>query len=91
MWKFIPLLTLLGCFDVAAAGVQCTQAARSSWQPESSFRRAVKNKGYRITRFMVTPGHCYEVYGFDARNQRVLLYFNPVSGALVKSQWVARR
>ncbi|MCP1648187.1 PepSY domain-containing protein [Pseudomonas nitroreducens] len=91
MWKLIPLAAALGSTSLAFADAQCTRADRSTWQQESIFRSAMKQQGYRITKFRVTPGNCYEIYAFNPQSDRVELYFHPVTFALVKAEPVLRR
>ncbi len=91
MWKLIPFAVALGSTNLAFADAQCTRADRSTWQQESIFRSTMKQQGYRITKFRVTPGNCYEIYGFNPQSDRVELYFHPVTFALVKAEPVLRR
>lgn len=91
MWKLIPLAAALGSTNLAFADAQCTRADRSTWQQESIFRSAMKQQGYRITKFRVTPGNCYEIYAFNPQSDRVELHFHPVTFALVKAEPVLRR
>jgi hypothetical protein len=77
-----PLL-VLGLMLLAApaqADVDCQPGARASWIPESQFREQMKRQGVQITKFRITPGNCYEIYGFDAQGQRLEVYYNPVDG-----------
>jgi len=91
MWKLIPFAAALASANLAFADTQCTRAEKSTWQQESTFRSTLKQQGYRITKFRVTPGNCYEIYGFNPQSDRVELYFHPVTFALVKAEPVLRR
>jgi hypothetical protein len=75
---------------IAVANVQCTSAEKTSWQKESRFRATIKNQGYRITRFQISSGNCYEVHGFNTENRRVWMFFDPVTGGLVEARRVVR-
>ena len=80
-----PLL-VLGLMLLAApaqADVDCQPSARASWIPESQFREQMKRQGVLITKFRITPGNCYEIYGFDAQGERLEVYYNPVDGSPV--------
>lgn len=80
-----PLL-VLGLMLLAApaqADVDCQPSARASWIPESQFREQMKRQGVQITKFRITPGNCYEIYGFDAQGERLEVYYNPVDGSPV--------
>jgi hypothetical protein len=83
MWKLLVFLVALAGTDLALASTQCTTLDRSAWLKESSFRLELKKQGFHITRFAVSEGRCYEVYGFNAAKRRVKLYFNPVDGSLM--------
>ncbi|MBU1332245.1 MAG: PepSY domain-containing protein [Gammaproteobacteria bacterium] len=67
----------------AQADVDCPASARASWMPESSFREHLKRQGVQITKFRITPGNCYEIYGFDAQGQRLEVYYDPVTATPV--------
>ncbi|MBK4990622.1 PepSY domain-containing protein [Pseudomonas sp. S60] len=82
---------VLGITQVAQADTLCATAEKSTWKSESDFRRSIKQSGYRITKFRVTEGNCYEIYGFDTEGKRVELYFHPITFALVKAEPVPQR
>lgn len=42
--------------------------------------------GYKIKKFKTTKTSCYELYGYDAENKRVEIYFNPVDMSKVKEE-----
>lgn len=74
------------CMGLSAgvvADVECTRAERASWMDESDFRQHMKSQGVQITKFLVTPGNCYEVYGFDKSGKKVEIYSNPVDASPV--------
>lgn len=66
--------------------VQCTTAARDTWQDEQMFQDNLISKGYVIDKFVLTPGNCYEIYGKNAAGAKVEIYFNPVDGAVIKEE-----
>lgn len=66
--------------------VQCTTAAKDTWQNEQTFKDGLVAKGYVIEEFKVTPGNCYEIYGKNAEQAKVEIYFNPVDGSVVKEE-----
>lgn len=66
--------------------VQCTTAAKDSWQNEQLFKDGLIAKGYVINEFKVTPGNCYEIYGTNPEQTKVEIYFNPVDGTVVKEE-----
>jgi hypothetical protein len=44
------------------------------------------SQGYSIKKFKETRTGCYEIYGYDSEKHRVEIYFNPVSGDIVKKE-----
>lgn len=60
----------------------CTNAPRSEWKSMSLASDKATSMGYAVTKVEIS-GTCYEVYG---RKNGTLyeLYFNPVTGELVK-------
>jgi hypothetical protein len=45
----------------------------------------VTEMGYKANVFKVS-GNCYEIYGTDKQGRDVEVYFNPVTGEVVKSE-----
>ncbi|WP_460418152.1 PepSY domain-containing protein [Pseudomonas sp. microsymbiont 2] len=76
---------LLGSGSVFAA-TQCTTADKSTWQNPDKFQAQLKEQGYKINKFKVTKGNCYEIYGFDKDGRKVEIYHDPVSGKAVKTE-----
>lgn len=64
----------------------CTDAPESDWQDADTFQSSLLDQGYKINEFKVTEGNCYEIYGFDANDNKVEIYFNPVDGSIVKQE-----
>lgn len=85
MRTFIALTLLLGSSATFAA-TQCTTADKSTWQDPDAFQSQLKAQGYRISKFKVTQGNCYEIYGFDKDGRKVEIYHDPVSGQAVKTE-----
>jgi len=70
----------------AIAGPECTQESKEKWQSMDSFKDKLAKDGYRVKRYKITSGNCYEIYGWNKDNQKAEIYFNPVSGAIVKQE-----
>jgi len=70
-------LLLLGATPVLA-DTDCARPDRSAWMPESQFRERMKRQGVQITKFRITPGNCYEIYGFDSDGRKLEIYYDPV-------------
>ncbi|AIG01169.1 signal peptide protein [Pseudomonas fluorescens] len=82
----ILLLSLMVASPLALAGPQCTTAERSQWQDPQAFQDQLKAQGYEISKFKITDGNCYEIYGFDKDKRKVEIYHDPVSGKAVKTE-----
>lgn len=76
-------LLLLGATPLLA-DTDCARPDRSAWMPESQFRAQMKRLGVQITKFRITPGHCYEIYGFDAAGRKLEIYYDPVDARPVE-------
>ena len=66
------------------ADTDCARPDRSAWMPESQFREQMKRQGVQITKFRITPGNCYEIYGFDAAGRKLEVYYDPVDARPVE-------
>lgn len=80
------LLTLLAASPLAFAGTECTKVDKAQWQDQAKFQEDLKAKGYNIKKFKVTSGNCYEIYGWDKDKRKVEIYFDPVTGKVVKEE-----
>lgn len=82
-------ITLIGCMLLAQAtfaGPKCTEQKKETWQNEDEFQKKLVADGYKIKKFKVTDGQCYEIYGLNKDGKKVEIYFNPVSGEIVKQK-----
>ena len=68
------------------ASTECTSAPESEWQDQNVFQQNLLAQGYQIDKFVVTDGSCYEIYGTNQAGQEVEIYFDPVSGDVVKEE-----
>lgn len=85
MRTFLAIALLLGSSSAFAA-TQCTTADKSTWQDQDKFQAQLKEQGYKINKFKVTQGNCYEIYGFDKDQRKVEIYHDPVTGKAVKTE-----
>ena len=76
----ILAFTLIGS---AFAKTECTSEKIDKWKNQDAFRKELEAT-YKIKVFKVTSGNCYEIYGWNKSNQKVEIYFNPVTGEKVK-------
>jgi hypothetical protein len=65
---------------------QCTSEPKDKWISESDMKAKIAGLGYQVRVFKVTKGNCYEIYGRDKAGKRIEIYFNPVTGSVVKEQ-----
>lgn len=77
---------LLLASGAALASPKCTTAEKSTWQDPDKFQAQLKEQGYKINKFKVTKGNCYEIYGFDKDGRKVEIYHDPVTGKAVKTE-----
>ncbi len=85
MKRLILFSTLLAA-GTASAGPECTKEPKAKWLDQSKFQASLKEQGYKINKFKVTSGNCYEIYGFSKEGKKVEIYYNPVDGKVVKEE-----
>lgn len=85
MKNLIMILALTLVSGVAHAKKNCTDEPKEKWMSEADFKKMVEAQGYKITKFK-QPGTCYEIYGTNKDGKKVEIYFNPVTGAIVKEE-----
>lgn len=78
------MLTSMSLTTIQAA-VECTTEPMTKWKDQVTFQKELE-KSYKIKEFKVTPGNCYEIYGWDKKGNKVEIYFNPVTGEIVKKR-----
>lgn len=80
------IFALVFASPLASAGPQCTTADRAQWQDQDAFQKGLVAEGYKIKEFKITPGNCYEIYGWDRDGKKVEIYHDPVTGRAVKTR-----
>ncbi|MDQ0349628.1 PepSY domain-containing protein [Ancylobacter vacuolatus] len=70
----------------AFAGPVCTTEAKDKWMTEDAMKAKVTEMGYQKIKTFKVSGSCYEIYGYTKDNRKAEVYFNPVTGAVVKSE-----
>lgn len=70
----------------AFAGPTCTTEAKDKWMTEEAMKAKVSEMGYQKIKTFKVSGSCYEIYGYTKDNRKAEVYFNPVTGAVVKSE-----
>ena len=77
----------IACIAVSSAyaSPECTRSPKSEWMSDLTLRHKLKSDGYVVKKFK-TAGNCYEMYGQDKSGRKVKIYFNPVTGDVVKTK-----
>lgn len=70
----------------AVASPACTTEAKDKWMTEEAMKAKVTEMGYQKIKAFKVSGSCYEIYGYTKDNKKAEVYFNPVTGAVVKSE-----
>lgn len=85
LFWFIAIAVFAPSTSVFADGaVTCTAEPQSKWIGEAEMKNRIAGMGYKLDVFKVSRGGCYEVYGRDPAGKRVEVFFNPLTGDLVK-------
>jgi hypothetical protein len=61
---------------------KCEPVPREEWKPQAELERKLADQGWKISRIKITNG-CYEVYGRDAKNNKVETFFHPKTFSVV--------
>jgi hypothetical protein len=64
---------------------ECTTEPQSKWLPEAKMREMAVQLGYKVDVLKVS-GTCYEIYGRTKDGKKAEVYFNPVTGAPVRTE-----
>jgi hypothetical protein len=70
---------------IAQAAPNCTSDSRDKWMPEEAMREKATTLGYERIKTFKISGNCYEIYGYTKDGRKAEVYFNPVTGDIVKS------
>ena len=90
------IVALTGFVALAASAVvhadaNCPSVPESQWMHVLDMQKKIVNEyGFAIKKFQ-TAGNCYEIYGWgksaDGKKfEKIEVYFNPVTGAIVKKK-----
>jgi hypothetical protein len=89
MRKFAISIILAAAVAVplaAQASPNCTSEAKDKWMSEDAMKAKVATLGYERIKTFKVSGNCYEIYGYTKDGKKAEVYFNPVSGDVVKSE-----
>lgn len=70
----------------ASASPACTKEPKDKWMSEDAMKAKVAEMGYQKIKTFKVTGSCYEIYGYTKDNKKAEVYFNPVTGAVVKAE-----
>jgi len=70
---------------IALASPACTKEPKTKWLSETDMQKRISDLGYKVKTFEMT-GSCYEIYGWNKDGKKAEVYFNPVTGDIVKSE-----
>lgn len=86
MIKTVATATLMfATAGAAIAGPTCN-VAKDQWLKEADFKARIEAQGFQIKTFKVSKGQCYEIYGHDKAGNKVEIYFNPATAAVIESK-----
>jgi hypothetical protein len=90
MKNVLVLKTMLALSAVSIAGAAiaapvCTTEPKAKWLTEVQMKAKVAELGYKDIKTFQVSGSCYEIYGHNKEGKRAEVYFNPVTGAVVKA------
>jgi hypothetical protein len=83
--KLAIIVAAFATAGAAAAAPDCTSEPKSKWMSEADMQKQIAKLGYKVKQFKVS-GNCYEIYGWTKEGAKAEVYFNPVTGAIVKSE-----
>ena len=72
----VALLALAAVAAQAQHAEKCEAIPKEEWKPQAELERKLTDMGWKISRVKITNG-CYEVYGRDAKNNRMEMFFDP--------------
>lgn len=81
----LAVLAIVAAPAAAHAGPACTNEPREKWMTEDAMKAKVATLGYERIKTFKISGSCYEIYGYTKDGQKAEVYFNPVTGDIVKS------
>ena len=83
--RFILAIAVAVFAAPALASPECNVDPQAKWLTEAEMMERINLTAIQVDVFKTTKGKCYEIYGRDQSGKRVEVYFNPVTGEVVKS------
>lgn len=66
------------------AAPECTAESKAKWMSKETMQTKVSELGNERIKTFKVSGNCYEIYGYTKDGKKAEVYFNPVSGDVVK-------
>ena len=82
----LAFVSLLAVPLAAEAAPKCTAEPKEKWMSEDVMKAKVAALGYERIKTFKVSGACYEIYGYTKDGKKAEVYFNPVTGDVVKSE-----
>lgn len=77
-------LAVMGSAAIAAP--DCSKEPADKWMTEDAMKAKAAEMGYTKIKTFKTSGSCYEIYGWNKDGKKAEVYFNPVTGDVVKAE-----
>lgn len=85
--RIVAAVVLVTLAPAAAfAAPKCTTEPKDKWMTEEAMKAKVAELGYKDIRTFKVSGSCYEIYGKTKDDKKAEVYFNPVTGDVVKAE-----
>jgi hypothetical protein len=81
----LTLSVVLAASTMAHAAPKCTAEPKDRWMSEQAMKAKLAELGYERIKTFKVSGDCYEIYGYTKEGQKAEVYFNPVTGGVVKA------
>ena len=76
------LLSLAAASAFAHGEFKC-DVPKAEWKPQMELKAKLETDGWKKVRQVKVENGCYEVYGFDEKNERAEKFYNPKTFELV--------
>ena len=77
--------TLVAGSVMAEENSSCTNVSQDKWMTEDAVKAKAKEAGLDVRKLKL-EGTCYEVYGIDAKGNKVEALFDPATGMQVGNE-----
>jgi len=81
----LAIIAIVATPVIVQAAPSCTGEPREKWMTEDAMKAKVATLGYERIKTFKISGNCYEIYGYTKDGQKAEVYFNPVTGDIVRS------